>query len=253
MFNNYLKTALRIIRQSPVYSLINILGLSAGLTCTILIMLYVNREFSFDRFHENIDRLYRLKMTMIMPDQVQDGAITNLVMGPAIEENIPGVSASVRLLDIGGMVTYEGKAFHEIGGFFADSNFFEVFSFELLQGDPAKVLSDLSGGVITRELALKVFGNENPVGQMMSWNQQIDFMVTGVMNDPPDNSQLEFELILPLEQYIRTFKPYLSWDGGFSNYTYLLLEEGKPAGNTRDQQGNGRKTQPAQGKNENAP
>lgn len=226
MISNYLKTTVRFIRRSAIFSFINILGLAIGISCSILILLYVNREISFDRFHRNINNLYRLKVNLVIQGKENPGAISSPIMGPELAGIFPEIRSQVRLIDLGGVVEYEEKVFRDIGGFFADTNFFEIFSFHLLQGDPAGVLSMPNSVVITRSMAEKIFGEENPIGKPISWNHLTDCTVTGVVEDPPDEGHLNFDMIMSMKDYFRLFNPYMSWDGGYSYYTYLLLEEG---------------------------
>lgn len=221
-----MKTTIRFVRRSAMFSFINIFGLAIGISCSLLILLYVNREISFDRFHTNIDNLYRLRVNLVIQGKENLGAISSPVMGPALAATFPEIRSQVRLIDLGGMVEYEEKVFRDIGGFFADTNFFQVFSFNLLHGHPADVLSRPGSVVITRSMAEKIFGEADPVGKTIDWNHLTACTVTGVVEDPPDEGHLNFDLIMSMDDYFRLFDPYISWDGGYSYYTYLLLEEG---------------------------
>ncbi len=229
MFINYLKTSLRFIRRSPVFAVINVLGLAVGISCSLLILLYVNRELSFDRFHKHINDLYRLQMDVSHQGNTIKSAVTGLAMAPDLAETFPEIRSYARLIDQEGMLEHDEQAFREVKGFFADSNFFRVFTFPLLEGNPDEVISRPNAAVITRSLAQKVFGDLDPVGQVFTWNHQIECTVTGVAEDPPEEGHLDFDLIMPVQDYIREFKPAIRWDGGYNCYTYLLLQAGASA------------------------
>ena len=224
MFRNYLLIPLRLFRRYPAYSLTNILGLSIGLTCTMLIALYVLHDVSFDRFHENLDRIYRANMQLTMQDNVQMEPITNLPLGPAMRDAYPWVEHYVRMSGSDAVnLKYGERNYTGVNCLYADSSFFTVFSFPLLTGDPARVLADPAGVVITRTLADKIFGEENPLGRDLVLNEQLDLVVTGIANDVPGNSTIQFDCVIPFERLIREYQPYMGWDGGFSFYTFLLM------------------------------
>jgi putative ABC transport system permease protein len=203
MFKNYLKTALRAMRKHKAPSLINIAGLTIGITCAVLIALFIRNELSYDRFHEKLDSLYCPLTRIHEPDgSVKfQSTIVHLPHGPALKEYFPGVRRSVRVfprrfvVKIGDLVEYQEIAL-------VDRDFFEMFSFPLKQGHPAKVLSDLSSIVISESYAKKYFKKEDPAGKrltLISGNRRNDFLVTGVAKDAPANSTITFNFAANIE------------------------------------------------------
>ncbi len=229
MFKNYFLTALRTIIRQKGYSFINIFGLALGLACTLLILLWVQDEISFDRFHENIDQLYR-----VVEDQYYSGAtyhvtVTPYPSGPVWAEKIPEISESVRLQWTGGMLfRFEDKAFYEGGMRAVDSNFFQVFTFPLLEGDPETVLTEPFSMVVTEEMAEKYFGDEDPVGKSLQVNEY-HFTITGLAEDVPHNSTIRFDFLVPWDFLHTIGRYYDSW-GSNSIQTYVRLVENADPG-----------------------
>ncbi|UCH94999.1 MAG: ABC transporter permease [Candidatus Aminicenantes bacterium] len=230
MFKGYLKVTLRNILKHKGYSFINILGLAMGMVVCILIFLWVQDELSFDRFHKNSDRIYR-----VVKEQVQSSgeifpvAVTPWPLGAALEQNYPEIINFTKFCTIGRrLITYKSesgdKSFYENGVCLADPSFLEMFSFPFVKGDPATALSEGHSVVITEEIAEKYFGNENPLGKTITSNQRYDLLVTGVVKNVPQNSHLKFDFLIPLEPTLKNTTSKGNW---FINnfYTYILLEK----------------------------
>ncbi|MGA7838495.1 MAG: ABC transporter permease, partial [Ignavibacteriaceae bacterium] len=149
MLNNYFKIAIRNLLRNKVYSFINIFGLSIGIACSILIMLFVKNELSYDSFHKSADNIYRISLfENYAKDEQHFNSITPARIGPALKENFPGVKNAIRYSDMQGQVRYGSKSFPEKYNL-ADPNFFRMFSFPLIKGDPDDALSSPNSVVLT--------------------------------------------------------------------------------------------------------
>jgi putative ABC transport system permease protein len=231
MFRNYLTIALRTIARNRVFSLINILGLSLGLACCLLIFLYARDELTFDRFQKNNAQLYRVTRHIIDKKHGMDLmlGISGMVQGPAFKNAIPGIQSYIRTNGYS-FTLRRGKEVFRQRATWVDDNFFTVFSFPLLAGNPAKVLSEPYSIVLTDEMAKKYFGTTDAVARTLEL--EIDgkfqtFTVTGVAKRSPENSSIQFDMLLPFAQLER-LHPNDGWL--YSSYsTYLLLERGASA------------------------
>ena len=214
MFNNYLKIIIRNLSRNPLYSFINISGLAIGMASAILILLWVQDELSYDRFHQNADRIYRL----VVHDNNLDYAISHAPVGRTLKEEYPEVTSAVRL-SIGGdprLFGCQNKLFKQQGRE-VTSDFFEVFTFPFIQGDAKMALSAPNSIVITRELAQKCFGNANALGKTITLDGSADCVISGVIENIPQNSHLKFDFLCPAE--LST-----NW-GDWSYYTYIVLDK----------------------------
>jgi putative ABC transport system permease protein len=228
MFQSYLKIALRNIVHQKSYSFINIIGLAIGITCCILILLYVQDELSYDRYHANAGRIYRVGLHGIIGSNEINGTFTAAPMAEALMLEFPEVEQACRIRNFGfPVIRYEDKVFSEERFFWADSNIFEVFSIPFIQGDPKTALTKPLSVVITESAAKKYFGDENPMGKILNADNRRDYMVTGVMEDVPHNSHFHFDFLRSLSTNERAANNPL-WIS--NNYqTYVLLKEGHPA------------------------
>ncbi|MCH7673734.1 ABC transporter permease [candidate division KSB1 bacterium] len=225
MFKNYIKTAIRNILGQKTYSLINIAGLSLGMACSILIMLWVQDELNYDRFHKNADSIYRVVEDQYYSDGTYHVTVTPFPVGPAFKEELPEVIDAARLCwNVGFLMRYGDKAFFETGIRPVDPSFLDMFTFPFVRGDAATAFENTRSIVITEEMAQKYFGNDDPMGKIFSANNKYDFVVTGVMTDVPPNSSLEFDMLIPFE-----FTKELGWYnerwGSNSIQTYVQVEE----------------------------
>lgn len=202
MFKNYFKTAFRNLLQNKIYSFINIAGLSLGLACAILIMLYVNDEISYDRFHKNLGRIYRIdKQDRKKDGTAHYGSYTGYFQGPRFTASIPEIQSFVRF-EPGQIDIKAGADVQSQSVSFVDANFFSVFTFPLLSGDAKTALTQPNSVVITEEMAKKYFGSATAVGQTMLVNEAGKFMphvVTAIAKDCPENSSIKFQVLLPLK------------------------------------------------------
>ena len=232
MLKNYLKTAIRHFRKQKAFSIINITGLMIGITCTILITLFIKDELSYDRFQENLNSIYRLFIRFHNPDgSVRwQGSAVHLPHGLALKEYFPEIKRCVRVIPQEFVVKL-GDLIENQEITLADADFFEMFSLPLIQGHKAAVLSDISSMVISESFAKKYFGRKDPIGKtftLISGNFRNDFIVTGVAKDPPPNSTINFNLLLNIES-ISLFgraDTLTSWESlSIPFKTYIELKE----------------------------
>ncbi|MFC1564395.1 ABC transporter permease [candidate division KSB1 bacterium] len=188
MYRNYIKIALRNIKNYKGYSAINILGLAIGIACCTLILLWVRNETNFDSFHENKDNLYRV---------TQEGiSVTCAALAPALKEEIPEIALSSRYRTIGTrLVKYGGSSFSGDKISLVDPDFFRMFSFPLVSGDPETVLNEPFSMVLTEETAEKYFGDENPIGKVLLVDSRFSLTVKGVIKNIPRNSHMQFDIL----------------------------------------------------------
>ena len=197
MIWNYIKVALRSIKRHKGYAFINIAGLAIGMACCLIIMLWVMDEMSFDRFHANRDNLFRVEQDQYYSGEIYHVNVTPHPMGPGIKAEIPEIKDAARSSYLGTLLLkYEDKAFFEQGGRAVDPSFLTMLSFPLVRGESETALSTPSSLVLTEELALKYFGDEDPLGKVVTVNNEYPFTVTGVLKNIPDNSVLQFDLLV---------------------------------------------------------
>lgn len=199
MLHHYFKIMFRNLAKSKLYSTINIAGLALGLTCCMLIVLYNKDEVSFDQFHVNKNQLHRLVATMSNEKETRKMGISNAPSGPAFKEGLAEVKAFVRVQSDYSNVK-KGTVVIGQEVINADSNFFAVFTFPLIAGNPATILKNLNSVVLTEETALKYFGTTDAVGKLLEFKSQDSFItktVTGIAKNVPQNSSIQFDMVLP--------------------------------------------------------
>jgi len=225
MFKNYFKIVLRNSVRQKGYSFINIAGLATGMTCCILIMLWVLDELSYDRFHEHVKNLYRVETDMQYSGELLHVNYTQFPAGPAYKEEIPEVINSARYMRLDNMLMrYKDKSFHENRIRAADPSFFVMFTFPFVQGDKNTVLNEPNSMVISEEIAYRYFGDENPVGKLVSINNRHEFTISGVIKNVPHNSSLQFDIVVPLD-FTREIGQYFTSWGMNALFTYVQLRE----------------------------
>ncbi len=225
MLRNYFRIALRIMIRQKVYAFINIAGLSVGIAASLLILLYVADELSFDKFHRDANRTYRVGFSGRLQGNEMLSAITSASLAGAMKAEIPEVAEVVRFGLWRTMpVSHGDKHFTERHMLVADSNFFDFFSFPLLQGDPRTVLRGTNKVVITKSVAQKYFGDENPIGKiLLRGSEKTASEVTGVAADPPANSHIRFDVVLSGESWPDFGS--IQWTNN-NIYTYFKSSEG---------------------------
>lgn len=223
MIRNYFTTALRNLAKSKVFSFINLMGLSIGITVCMMIFLFILNEFSVDNFHKNKDHVYRVMRGAAIDDKTMSVAYLSGKHAPALLNDFKGqIVSAVRVGQNDNLFTVENKSFHEKKELIVDSNFFSVFSFPLIKGTATEVLKDINSIVLTESTAKKYFGSiDNAVGKIVTLNKETPLKVTGIAKDVPSGSHLEFDLVTSLERYKEA-----AWMTNWVNngvYTYVQL------------------------------
>jgi putative ABC transport system permease protein len=222
MLFNYFKIALRVIARQKLFSIINVVGLATGLASFLLISSYVKYELSYDQF-SNASRIYRVAANLHLASGPSIRALTSPPMAGIIHEDFPEIEKVLRIGQSFRPLSYQDKTFFDIKLYTADSSFFDLFDFSFAAGNKETALSRPNSIVLTRQAAKKYFGDENPLGKQMALSDTITLMVTGILNDSPDHSHLDFDCLYSRTTIIKPYQePKDSW---FNNsfYTYVLL------------------------------
>ena len=226
MLKNYFKTALRNLTRNKVYSFINITGLSLGLACSMLIILYVKDEVSYDRFHGDVNRIYRITSKSFdkKENKINWNSNTGYLQGPRFTANIPGIQSFVRIQsqhrDIRKGTDITAHELLEV-----DSNFFSMFNFPLIEGNPKTCLREPHSIVLSEDEAKKQFGTRQAVGKtltMLNEDKFIPYTVTAVAKKCPQNSSIKFDILVPMEESIEDAQNSENWFNFFMN-TFVVL------------------------------
>ncbi|HRI80038.1 MAG TPA: ABC transporter permease, partial [Cyclobacteriaceae bacterium] len=228
MFKNYILLAFRNVIQHKFFSVINLVGLVTGMACCLLIFIYVEDELSYDRFHRDHENMYRVALHGKISGQEIHTSNSSLPLGPAMKSEIPGIEQFMRLVPAtrgtGMAVRYEDKSLLEEKIFYSDSNFFEFFSFELINGDAQTVLREPNSIVITQSTATKYFGTEDPIGKtLVIGTKKMSCKVTGIAANTPSNSHFHFNAIISFSTVEKDY--YNGWTGN-SIQTYIRKTPG---------------------------
>lgn len=242
MLKNYIKIAFRNIRKQKLYSLINIFGLTMGITCCILIYLFIQDEYSYDKFHKNAENIYRVDQITYQklksdiepkpffdnsaPEGTHKSPWLPLPLGPTINEQFPEIEQFTRVDESNLLVRNEDRSFQN-RILLTDASFFEIFSFPLIEGSPNEVLQDPLSVVLTPESARKFFEDEDPVGKSLTitiQNEEKLFTVSGIAESPPKNSSIPFSMVIRIEN-----KPYYEFNAerwnSFNTPVFISLSE----------------------------
>lgn len=233
MFRNYFKTAWRNLRKNKTFSAINIFGLSVGIAAFLLIVSYLKFEYSFDDGQQNKDRIFRVPMVISKNgEKEQTFAYTYPAAAPALKNEFPEIEEVARFFPRGGIVTSGNKLIAESKFvYYVDTSFFHIFTFRFIKGNASTALKELNDAVITSETAKKYFGNADPIGQTLHYQNE-DYTVTTVIENPRPNSHMRFNILLNYNKIIQWTHGYFntSWDFPYMNfYTYVLLKPGTNA------------------------
>jgi len=232
MFKFNLKSLYRGLVRDKLYSFLNLLGLSIGISTSLLVLLYVQDEVSYDMYNINHDRIYRLESEFGTNGKLDHFAIFPIPLGPAYKINIPEVEEVTRFGSLGSTpCKYQNKEYYENNLMYADSTVFKVFSYSLIQGNPITCLSEVNTAVFTKTMAEKYFGDEDPMGKIVRIERNSFVRITGIMEDLPDNSHLNFDGLVSMatlansigSSTFNSMEPNKFWRIG--QFTYMLLKE----------------------------
>ncbi|MFK8007622.1 MAG: ABC transporter permease [Saprospiraceae bacterium] len=224
MFKNYIKLSWRNLTKNRSHSLINLLGLSIGIACCLLILLWVTDELSFDKWNEKSDRIFRVTNEVNFGGMHKHYAVSPSPVGPALRSDFPEVEAIVRFRNYGSSLVKRGnQSFNESNIIYCDSTLFDVFSLQMINGNSQEALVAPSSVIINESTARKYFPNDNPIGKLLNFDNKDDLMVTGVFKDMPDNSHFNYDFFISLSGNKES--QTVDW---LSNnfYTYYVLREG---------------------------
>ncbi len=202
MFKSYLKTTLRNFKKHKGYSLINLAGLSVGMTCFILILLFIQYEFRYEDHHVNGTRIYRITVEQDLGDRVFQASTSPVPLAEALARELPEVEAFTRFYSPGrALITRGDTHFYEEGFDFVDPGILKMFSLPMVSGDPDTALNNALSAVITEEIAEKYFGRENPLGQILKvdFGKKFDVTVTGVIKDHPPTTNIRSDILIPFQ------------------------------------------------------
>ena len=223
MLKSYLTIALRYLKRHKIYSFISISGLAVGMACCVLILLWINDEIRYDRFHEQTKNLYRVVNDLNYGPFAQTTAGSAYPLGPAMKNEIPEIREIARTLSTRKILIAHGdKRFYEDNFYFADPSLFAIFTFPFIQGDPDTALSSPSSVVITQEMAAKYFGSKDPIGKTIRTKNQNNYIVSGVIENIPKNSHLQFGFVGSMERAV-SMGARTHWTGWLYR-TYVLLQ-----------------------------
>ena len=230
MLRNYLKIALRSLKRNKVYTLINVLGLVIGIAFSCMLYVFVSHELSYDTFHSKSERIFRIiTVDERDPEKVRRYGVAAAPLGPSLVDTYPQVEETVRLYRFVGQVIFkiDGENFQERNWYATDPNFFDVFDFKLLSGDRLSALQKPFSVILTQSTAKKYFGEKDPVGELIEDTSFGPVTVTGVMEDQPTNSHLQFDMLFSQVRSDDAWRDYVnSWEN-FGAYTYIVLNDKK--------------------------
>jgi len=231
MFKNYFLTAWRNLFRNRAYTLINLIGLSLGLACCLLIVLYVQDELAYDQFHEKKDRIYRVSAEMSMGGNADHYAMTSMAVGPQITERYPEVDTFARFMHSSNDITvrYEQQMYNEGQIYIADPQVLDVFSFPLVAGDPRTALSGPGMVVLTERLAQKYFGSDQALGKRIKLNTT-EYEVTGVMKNLPTHTDFPVNGLISVENLPDQTQQVMNWDWGrIAFFTFIVFKKPEQA------------------------
>jgi len=232
---SYFKIAVRNLWKYKFTSFINLFGLSVGLTCCLLILVYIVNELSYDRYNEKVDQIYRVTRSFYSVSGTLAFNLASVAppFATLIRNDFPDIEKVVRIIPYGGTFKYDEKIFNEQNDFFADSNLFDVFTFHVLRGNPKKALSEPFSVLLSEETAIRYFGNEDPMNKVLRWNSQYDFKVTGIYESLPATSHFHPDMLMSFttlnDSSIYGTNALATNFGNNSFFTYLLLPPNYPA------------------------
>lgn len=227
MFMNYLKIAIRNLKKTKLFSLINILGLAIGMTACLLILHYVNFEKSYDSFHEDSHRIYRMRVERTTIDGTAARfASAPPPAAPLIRQRYPEVEKIARLVRYKAGISFGDIVFSEERVYHAEPQFLEILKFKLIEGDPIHGIRKANTAFISQSYAKKYFQDQNPIGKSIYVDKKTDYTITGIFEDIPPNSHLKFDILLSFKNWETYFGKQMENWGHTGFFTYMLLKPG---------------------------
>jgi len=226
MLKHYLKIAFRNITKNKGYTFINIFSLGLSLTVCVLVGLYIYQNFHYDEFHERFERIYRVTQKVIFPSYVFHSAETPGLFAPTLKNNFPEFEKVTRIyFSSNDLVKFGENMFYEDNLIYADPDFFDIFTYENILGNPEEFLEKENSVIITSRIAKKYFGNENPLGKILLINNKLELEVAGIIENVPLNSHFSFDMVGTYNSlYDTSVGNYIEqWGATFGSYTYVLL------------------------------
>ena len=204
MFKNYLKVAIRNFSRNRLFSFINIFGLAIGIASCMIITMWVQRELSYDRFHEKADRIFRIERQLFRDNSYSKWPVTGGAYKQALVDEYPEIENAMRFWDLEYSIKDHNNVVHDQFLFAVDNSIFEIFDFGLKEGDHKTALKEPNTAVITRKSALKYFGTEDAIGKTLPveiQGEEVNFEVTGILKDIPVNSHVHFDVLISISSY----------------------------------------------------
>ncbi|MBG0781041.1 MAG: ABC transporter permease [Bacteroidales bacterium] len=226
MTRHFIIVFLRTLKRQWQYSLINLISMAIGLAVTTLILLYVFNEYSYDRFHDQAESLHLVTLNYQQQEHKFVTPTIPAAVGPSLFETFPEIITFCRTTQPEkGYLLYENKAFEADKIMYADTSFFSLFSFHLINGQPAEALNGINKAVLSDALAEQLFGNLNPIGQLIQLNGQENWIVSGVVKRAPQNSSIQFDVLLSFETLYNNPGLHMDWNGGNRYSTFVKLSK----------------------------
>jgi predicted permease len=216
MFKNYFKIALRNIKKNKTYSFINVFGLALGIAVCSLILLWVQDELSYDSYHNNLDNIYEVVLNV----EGEWWDSSNWALSPILKQQYPEVERATRYAGRTRLLKYRESSFYE-SGTFVDEDFFEMFTYQFVKGNPKTALSTINSIILTEETATKYFASEDPIGKVLTMSNETNLTVTGIIKNVPANSTFQFSFLAPVKLFGE--ERLNSW--WVESKSYLLLKE----------------------------
>lgn len=227
MIKTYIKSAIRNCRRQPLYTIINISGLALGIACVILCYLWVKHHINYDKFHENIDDIYQINVEVYWGPEPWIQTNHQSALAPELKRRYPEIKDITRISYTGNVVfNCNEKLMYEHGIVFVDSSFFKIFTFPLIQGSSEEIFSSPRSILFTESMAKKYFGNEDPIGKTIKFNNYV-LKIVGVVKDSPPNSTIGFNYILSTA-FLKEFRNNPNFDNNWDSwylYSYLTFKE----------------------------
>jgi putative ABC transport system permease protein len=221
MLKNLIKTAVRHILKHFGYSILNILGLTLGISSALFLVIYVSDEVSYDRYHEKADRIYRVSSSIKEPDDQFTWIVAQIPFGPQVAHDYPEVQSSVRFINMPrALYKFEDKEFNEENFYYVDSTLFDIFTYKVIKGEVKSALLSPKKIILTEKIANKYFGKSDPIGKTLTTGTDT-YEVTGVIEDVPSNSHFKFDALAARNNLPKDIG---NW-GNFGVFTYLLFPE----------------------------